>query len=732
MSWLKALESVCGRAAARPPRRTSLLESAVARRLAPATSRNALQQQQQQPPLVAEVGPSTAALHRVSSTWSSSLAVIQFSQPDSSCGLTWKMHRLPLQLAAQCVAILLEAGQSATALDVLRCWQPPAVKPRIRAKLHATVKLKKALETLSVIGDVETLRTVISVLHQSVMEQHQKRRSRVSCSSADVATRSSESEEVGEESYRFFSTLGARRTRVLFVEAVHELLLQDESVVPLHEKLTWINAATVATRSKKSGTQVPYLIPFILQDDFRSVIEQSPSYDEGLLQQVGPAFASGFLHPTQCSPLDILCTPRSELKRLHKKGLDPSGELWAEMKHLVGATSPAVQQGSQIVALIDAVCRADATYNLRSGRHRSYPVLTEEQRLLRRHFVSQLRSPRSSTRREWSRALLRHPRLLLRLGLSPLMVFRVCALTFRSFRVHTPFARCCMPLLRQLRRVGRDEDAARLVWNHLSVVDPKLAALFAARPLALDDAVAVVCLTMRRGVRGRRDPWMGHRSLAVLRVAAAADLLTPAHCVPTCAAALDCGVHFATVQQIIGEVFGSDSDTARWVLNMVRLTADSHATRLLVPMENLSHTAVMRSLLRRYAYEAATVGSSPSVEVCVPSRSKLLALWTMVNDDVMSVSLRRLICRLFLDEEAQMTVEDMNEMRQPIQHVVNSLFREEILASVAANCTTTNSYLIIMNALDSRRRLRNTQRCAQLLLSEVDDESVEVLLPTAG
>ncbi|RNF16206.1 uncharacterized protein Tco025E_05246 [Trypanosoma conorhini] len=732
MSWLKALEKVCARAAVGHSPPTSRSPSiAVAGRLAPAVSRDGLQHNQQQQHALAtrEVGPSTAALHGVSDTWSSALAVIKFSRSGAQRDPAWEMHHLPLSLAAQCVAILVEAGQTARGVEVMQSWQRPVARAKTRSRIRATARMRRTLKTLGTIGDVETLRTVVSVLHQSLTEQRQlprhQHRPQARAPSYETSVCAA-----AKDSYPLLSELGMQRTRLLLVEAVHELVMQDESVVPVFEKLTWINATAAATAPR--GAQVQCLIPFMLQDDFVQVIQSSPSYDESLLQQIGPAFHTGFVHPTQCDPAEILSMPRSEVRRLYKKGISPSGELWRDVKQLVLPHSPLLQQACQVATLVDVLCGpVEAPAVAHGRRERRASELTNEQRLLRKFLVAQLRSSRSLSRRMWSCALLRHPRLLYRLNLSPLMVFCASALTFRSFQVYVPFVRCCVPLLRRLRRVGHDEEAARLVWNHLSVDSPALAAVFKHHPLALEDAVTVVCRTMRTGVGGRREAWMGHRSLAVLRVAAAAGLLTPAHCVPTCAAALDCGVHFATVRQLVGEVFGDDSDTARWVLDMVRLTAESHTTRLLVPLDSPCHSTRMRSLLRRYAYESDVVGSPPAVELRVPSRSKLLALWTMVHDDVMNTSLRRLTCRLFLDGEA---LAEWNKIPPPTQQAgaqgLNDLFREELFASIAANCTTEKSYVMFMDALLSRRRFRDARRCMQLMLSELDDECGQAVLPS--
>ncbi|KAF8297185.1 hypothetical protein TcYC6_0081550 [Trypanosoma cruzi] len=734
MSWLKAIEKVCARVAVGPAAQTSLVSSiAVAGRLVPAVNRDGWQQKQQEKdeehtPATREVEPSTAALHGVSDTWSSALAVIKFSQSGPQRDIAWQMHQLPLPLAAQCVAILFEAGQFAMGVELMHSWQHPEARTTIRAKSRATNWMRRTIKTLGVIGDVETLRTVVSVLHQSLMEQ----KHRLQRQPGPHTNASSSEPSVGvtsEDSYPFLSALGMQRTRLLLVKAVHELSMQDEGVVPVYEKLSWINATALATRPQ--GAQSPCLIPFILQEDFVNVIEPSPSYDENLLQQIGPAFLSGFVHPTQCGPAEILSMPRNEIRCLYKKGIGPSGKLWTEVKDLVLPDSHILQQAFQAATLVDALF-GPVEHILprhRRGKKRT-SELTKNQSQLRSFFISQLRSSRSLSRRRWSCALLRYPRLLQRLNLSPLMVFCESALTFCSFKVHVPFVRCCMPLLRRLRRMGHDEKAARLVWNHLSVDSPVLALLFKENPWTLEDAVTVICRTMRTGVGMRREAWMGHRSLAVLRVAAASGLLTPAHCIPTCAAALDCGVHFATVQQLVEEVFGHDGDTTQWVLNMVRLTTESHTTRLLVPLESPSHSTRMRSLLRRHAYESNAICSPPSVELCVPSRSKILALWTLVNDEFTSISLCRLICRLFLDEGSLMESNNISEATHVGLQGLNNFFCEEVLASIAANCTTERSYVIFMDAILSRRRLRDAQRCKQLLLSEMDDECGHVVLPS--
>ncbi|RNF02219.1 hypothetical protein TraAM80_06512 [Trypanosoma rangeli] len=730
MSWLKALEKVRSRAAVSSLPQTLLASgAAVAGRLAPAVNRDGLQRKQQEhAQATREVGPSTAALHSVSDTWGSALAVIRFSQSGSQRDQTWNMHHLPLSLATQCLAVLVEAGQTAQGVELMQSWQRPEARTTMRAKIRATARMRKTLRTLGTIGDVETLRTVVSVLHQSLTEQRHLSRHK---HHLQAHASSSEPFECAgtKNSYPLLSALGMQRTRLLLVEAVHELVMQDESVVPVFEKLTWINATAVATTPQ--GAQVQCLIPFMLQDDFGQVIESSPSYDESLLQQIGPAFHMGFAHPTQCGPVEIISMPRSEIRRLYRKSIGPSGELWKEVKDLVLPHSLLIQQACQIATLVDVLCSPmKASLVAHAHRKKDASELTKELRQLRKFLITQLCSSRSLSRRMWSCALLRHPRLLYRLNLSPIMVFCALALTFRSFQVHIPFVRCCLPLLRRLKRMGHDEEAARLVWNHLSVNSPALAVVFRHHPLALEDAVTVVCRTMRTGVGGRKEAWMGHRSLAVLRVAAASGRLTPAHCIPACAAALDCGVHFATVQQLVGEVFGDDNDTARWVLNMVRLTTESHTTRRFFPLVYSGHSVLMRSLLRKYACESDVIGSPPAVELHVPSRSKLLALWTMVHDDVMSMPLRRLICRLFLDDEALMDWNKITATQQAGAQALNVFFREEVLASMAANCTTEGSYVIFMDALLSRRRLRDAKRCMQLLLSELDDECGQVVLPS--
>ncbi|ESL07856.1 hypothetical protein TRSC58_04451 [Trypanosoma rangeli SC58] len=322
MSWLKALEKVRSRTAVGSSPQTLLASGvAVASRLSPAVNRDGLQRKQQQhAQATKEVGPSTAALHGVSDTWGSALAVIRFSQSGSQRDQAWEMHRLPLSLATQCVAVLVEAGQTARGVEVMQSWQHPESRATMRAKIRATARMRKTLRTLGTIGDVETLRTVVSVLHQSLTEQRQlprhKHRLEVHASSSEPVVCAT-----AKNSYPLLSALGMQRTRLLLVEAVHVLVMQDESVVPVFEKLTWINATAVATTPQ--GAQVPCLIPFMLQEDFSQVIESSPSYDESLLQQIGPAFHMGFAHPTQCGPAEILSMPRSEIWRLYRKNITP-------------------------------------------------------------------------------------------------------------------------------------------------------------------------------------------------------------------------------------------------------------------------------------------------------------------------------------------------------------------------------------------------------------------------
>ncbi|EAN82639.1 hypothetical protein, conserved, partial [Trypanosoma cruzi] len=144
MSWLKAIEKVCARVAVGPAAQTSLVSSfAVAGRLVPAVNRDGWQQKQQEKdeehtPATREAEPSTAALHGVSDTWSSALAVIRFSQSGPQRDIAWQMHHLPLPLAAQCVAILFEAGQFAMGVEFMHSWQHPEARDTIRAKSRAT------------------------------------------------------------------------------------------------------------------------------------------------------------------------------------------------------------------------------------------------------------------------------------------------------------------------------------------------------------------------------------------------------------------------------------------------------------------------------------------------------------------------------------------------------------------------------------------------------------------
>ncbi|ORC84559.1 uncharacterized protein TM35_000431270 [Trypanosoma theileri] len=811
MSWLVALENVCQRAAARASQRTSLSSSSVvvvAGRLAPppaaaaAVNRTPAEVAQQASRVVNSIkerrekekekvgevemkmSSSTAALHHISDTWSGALQVIQFSQLDISTSIEQRMYELPLSLAAESVAILLKAGKGTTAVDLLHSWQHPTRRIQLKSKVIATRHLQRALKTLGVIGDVETLRSVISILHRELLEQKRQldQQGEKTPISISISTSSSSSSTVREgeggklgssenstvetctERRGLFSALGPQRTRLLLVKAVHELIIQDESLVPVYEKLTWINAVTIATMRTMEGKQTSCLIPFELQDDFHRVVERSPLYNAQLLQQIGPAFACGFRQPTQCSPAEILSTPRSEMRRIYtQKAFLSSKDEWTELQQLLLSHSPCIRHACDTTLLLRLLCgRQVRKGDMHLSKNKDKEE-EEQRKRLRQYFITQLQSSRSSARRMWSRMLLRHPPLLSQLHLSPLMIFSTCALTFRSFHVHQTFVRCCLPLLRRLRRMGRSVDAARLVWNHLSVVHYTLAVLFSQNPRAFENAVAVVSRTMREGVGGRCEAWMGHRSLALLRAAAAiptttistgistgitkskrkgkgkgsrssnsnnsvpSSIVTPAHCIPICAAALDCGVHFATVQQFVKEMFPNDDNISTWILNMVRLTAKSHVSRVCIPLESASHGAHLRSLLRQYAYVSNAVGSSALVEVCVPSRNKLLAFWSMLNDDKISIPLRRLICRFFLDEINHMATTTRRSMHgkvSSVQEVLHELYREEVLASIASNCTTESSFIICMDALIAQRRLRNAQDGAQLLqLSEMNDNT---------
>ncbi|KAG8339846.1 hypothetical protein TRVL_09326 [Trypanosoma vivax] len=754
MSWLQALERVCRQTTLRRKRPTTSAACG-----APTLAGGDVAAGETQGEASCSTSTSTTALRYASGPWHRALQLSGFPQPGMLRCDALLVHRLPLPLAARCVSILLEAGHWQVALDLLRVWQPPqkedlgSVADRVhrrsvspagrtkRARRRASRHLRRSLKILGTTGDVCTLRKFLSALHYTLIGHRRQRDPSSHTSWQSSLNHFSEAVTHGERSsYRFLSSLGMQHTRWLAVEVAHALVAQDEGVVPLCKKLEYIHAVTIAVALP--DTQPPYRIPFQLQEDFKKYIETSTTYDEDLLLHFDPVFASGFLLASQCSSLQLLYIPRSEFRFLQRNGrskyLRP---ICAVLELSCFQPSALLQNSAQVELLVSMICSPLKTGASAYQAVRKVSDLTAEERQLRRSIWNQLRSPRSRTRRLWCRALLRHPNVLCKLGLSPLMVFGVCVLTFRSRSACSSFIYCCLLLLRRLWKLGREDDAARLVWNHLSHNSSTLARVCTRRPLTAEVAVTVVCRVMLRGIGGCREAWMGHRSLAVLRIVASAGKLTPAMTIPTCAAALDCGLHFATVQQHVAETYAGNNSVSQWVLNMVRLLADSQAVRVWVPLGRLCRSP---RICRVTTQPAGDVCSTVPTVVAVfaPSRSKLLALWTLVNSDTLTYSLRRLVCQLFLDANARADFRVMHDVdvisvskgscversswavtsQEELEFTVSSLFRSEVLASVAANCTTEHSFSIFLAALRSQRGSGITGQCTLLALSEGCDE----------
>ncbi|EAN79496.1 hypothetical protein, conserved [Trypanosoma brucei brucei TREU927] len=756
MSWLQALGNLQRRVIVLDRGRTPLPTAAVYNRvMTPSNSRRLNLAEHPSASATDEfVEPSTAALRCTSDTWQGALDVVHFSQSNLQEDVNSTMQRFPPLLAAQCIAILLEAGKSDQALELLRTWEMNQGECTVRlavfkphVKLSVTRRLRKAIKTLGIIGDVETLRALIAVLHQSLLEWRDNRRyfalSQSSSSSMSPSrfAGSGLTQREGRSS-GFLSHLGRQRMRVLLVDATHELVRQDESLVSVSEKLTWINETTLVVQVP--CTQVPCVIPYKLQDDFRKHIECSSSYNENALRLVGPTFAEGFVSPAQSNLISLLCTPRSEVRWVRDNcSVGKFGELWGAVKDLVLPHSELINNYVLVESLMNAMLSPVGAKKSWRRCHRRLRKLLPTERKLRSFIWSQLNSTRSSQRRLWSHTLLRHPRLMCKLDMSPLVIFSVFALTFRSRSTHLPFLRCCLLSMQRMRRIGREEEAARLVWNHVSHCSSALLRQCIRRPNLLEEVTVALCRTMHRGISGRKDSWMGHRSLAVLRSGAALRQFTPALCIPLCAAALDCGVHFATVQQHVAEIYRWDERTERWVLNMVRLIADCHSALMRVPLNCSLHSSYMRGLVQRVAYELPTLSSTCSIEVQVPSRNKLLALWTIVNDDVANGRLRQLTCQLFLDPVARSAFKEMrladevdncnsgtdggggSKCRVP-RSTLKGLLNEEVFVSVAVNCTTEHAFAIFMNAFLSTRQARDKLRYMHLVLSEMPFESTDI------
>ncbi|CCD17142.1 unnamed protein product, partial [Trypanosoma congolense IL3000] len=401
MSWLQALGSMSRKAASLPKRRVSASTNTHRYRFAePVGSVERIGGEFVSGAPEKDIGSSASALLRVSDSWQGALQLIQFSRSElKSVAQTHVRHSSP-RTVAECVAVLLEAGKGLLALELLRAWVSNGRGSRGSLTFKRDVKhvitqrLRKSIETLGAIGDVETLRLFISFLHTSLLEQRKlsQYRWQKQCSAPRVISESEASRSdthkgdginILENSSLFLSMLGVRRIRLLLVSAVHELIIQECDVVPLSEKLTWINAVSMATPLPLDC--VSCIIPCILQEDFQRHIEGNPSYNEQILRHIGPALCSGFRSLAECDVLEVLWMPRSELRWARRNnGTERLGSLWSCVKSDVLPQSEFMQNSLFVLSMVDFILNDTSPKKSIRRSHAKLLTLSFEQRELRK------------------------------------------------------------------------------------------------------------------------------------------------------------------------------------------------------------------------------------------------------------------------------------------------------------------------------------------------------------
>lgn len=645
-------------------------------------------------------------------------------QPLTSEDLILPIIAYPFSLAVEAVSVLIEGGQHDQVIHILTSWNRGSSQIMLSSRQRAQKLLLSAVSTIGSLKDAQTLRSVLSILDSSLAQQVHFR-----ATGPRGAFGVSFQQKLDLSESALLTCLGANRTYVLLVEVVKTLCeFREDEGVSQHEKALLIDTATRAFSQLRGENTL--IVPYSLYDQFGELSDSSLFKS---LQQVNPRLLNAFQHPSQYSMLTALSLPRHEVRYIEKT-LSTTAWKWEMASNFFLSRSQLLNVASENRALRRII--------LGSSNEIGIQILDS----IREKIIGQLVSPRRSNQKVVAYQLLQNPKILRKLNLSHISVFTSYALSFRSMReANSTFVKACVKVIPYLHQRHRYVEIAQLAWNHLSVNCSANVSSLQNIYRGFDIIASSVCRVMREKLTDETaESWMGHRTLSLLQVANDAGVVTPAHIIPLCAAAMDAGVHFSTVQESIYSLYPNDDITRMWIVNMVRICAESNDMTVTVHRSRSLLSKSFKSALDAVLCLLPTCTSS--VEVRVPSRSKQLALWTLINDPTLSPALLATINYVFLDNDTRQSflkgdylinthVSCDSEIKSEMQ-IVNQIFTWETVAGIASNCTTDSAYARILQSLvagsiagaiggeykltGEHHLIANSGRIQQLIQSEID------------
>lgn len=619
---------------------------------------------------------------------------------------------LPLTYATESFCILLNAGQVNLAIQLASFWQYKVPKNPVIARRKAKAFLKNSIRTLQQIKDTTTMIALIEMLSDALKEQVDHEKITLQTHALHFCHKCPESIQ-----FKLFAPLGVRTTSELLYQALMATCTAEEiDVTSMMEKLVLMDRAATPQNGYAALLDKVY-IPFPLYR-FWGQLEASPAFDSSFIEDVCPNLPSKLVHPAEYDIVDILGLSKRDALYIHRNWEaqsifgnecheNNSTSRWRRVKSQVSHHSKMFEKAEENAVLISILARKSVT-------HGESDLLKKR---LRKKVTYLLKASSPALRRYTAFSLLRRKDILKELQISPIPVAAVYAQSFFSKNTVSPMlCRLCSPVIKQCCILGQYKEAARVAWNHLSVNCECNTKLFRSQALLFDYVTVSISKAMFCAVdSGAAQPWMGYRSLALLRIAASSTAVTPLHCVPVCVAALGCGTPFAAISETLAYVFPEKSQQ-RWVLDLVRVCSEVDVKETYLNLDHPSISTSFKSMVSRLSSGQKTKKGDSRILVESPSRSKQIALWSLVNEENSNTRLTALIVSAFLSESVRGNLLNCDYILAKDSAALpkgNTSTKEactltdayywEVAASIASNCTTDDSFRTLLNALISKK-----------------------------
>ncbi|GET88905.1 hypothetical protein, conserved [Leishmania tarentolae] len=650
--------------------------------------------------------------HLQSSTLYSSLSTLTpaVRTADESDTLLRSAEGFPFLHAQEAFCALIKAGEVRNALQLTTFWKYQKPKHLRRARKKVKRELSKTISVLEEVKDATTLKALIDILSSALKEQQRTQKSALQALSLTYSNACPPFIQ-----YKLFAPLGSAATADMLVcTAAAVCRLNDREGISVLEKLVILDKCAYASVTSAATTRLPYQLYRLLE-----AWTTERLVDTKLIEQVCPDLSPKLLHPSHYTSLDILALSVTEARYIQKNCVSRSlfqpnsdkpgqGPRWTCIMGQLLASSKTLQAVEAKYLLIALMCG------------RAKPVTTGDNRSLgdaRKSILGLLRNLQPSVRRHAAVNLLRKPHLFAALRISPFTTTCIYLQSFYSRNTVDPtLCKICAVVLFRLCRAGRYTDAARIIWNHLSVECSVTAELFRKNAMTVESVVVAVSHAMREAcANNSSQSWMGYRSLALLRAAASASHhVTVMYCAPVCVGALKCGVPFAAVNDALSHIFKDDTAQKAWALNLVRLCSGAEVTSTKIKAERCGVAADIASfLVQMCCFQGSKDGKAV---LQIPSRSKQLALWTTVTEPRSNPRLSALMAAVFLDPTARDSILECTWFPQKSQKTrflgekeraneipFLEIWNWEVVAGMASNCSSDECFRTFLECLKRRK-----------------------------